>query len=59
MGGDDWINKAGLHLVGGQGNDSASSATPAAENAREVRTQARNVRSLARLKRGSGSSPTP
>ena len=44
---------------GWTGSDSASSATPAAENARDVRIQARKVRSLASENRGSGSLPTP
>ena len=37
---------------------SACSATPPASMASDVRTQARKVRSLARVKRGSGSSPS-
>ena len=36
----------------------ASMATPPARNANDVRVQARNVRSLARVKRGSGSFPS-
>src|SRR4051812_23086600 len=39
------------------GTSSACNATPPANIARAVRTQARNVRSLASEKRGSGSSP--
>ena len=39
------------------GKPSASRATPPAVKARAVRIQARNVRSLAKVKRGSGSSP--
>jgi hypothetical protein len=39
------------------GRLTASRATPAANRASEVRIQARKVRSLARLNRGSGSVP--
>src|SRR5699024_4474174 len=45
--------------VGSMFNGSASTATATASRPRLVRIQARKVRSLAREKRGSGSSPLP
>src|SRR5690606_25521538 len=54
------ITSTASQVRSGEGKASAakaSSAVPPARNAKDVRTHARKVRSLARVKRGSGSLP--